>query len=128
MNKLLLGFAALPFVAGLASAADRLDDAQMDRITAGASVLPTITIDCPTCVSATSGQTSSTMNGVTVVVTTGGLPSGGSGSNTGTGSSNTGTGSGGTPNFAGLLGASAPRGVVTVLPPNLLATTVGLNL
>jgi hypothetical protein len=35
MNKLLLGLAALPFMAGAASATQPLSDAQMDTVTAG---------------------------------------------------------------------------------------------
>jgi hypothetical protein len=37
MNKLLLGFAVVPFLAETALAAESLSDAQMDRVTAGAS-------------------------------------------------------------------------------------------
>ena len=36
MKNLLFGFAALPFLAGVALAAEPLSDAQMDRIAAGA--------------------------------------------------------------------------------------------
>jgi hypothetical protein len=35
MNKLLFGLAALPFLAGVALAAEPLSDLQMDRVTAG---------------------------------------------------------------------------------------------
>lgn len=35
MNKLLLSVAVLPFIAGAASAAQPLNDTQMDRVTAG---------------------------------------------------------------------------------------------
>ena len=47
MRKLLFGLAALPFLAGgIASATDRLTDAQMDRISAGAIG----DLGCSTCV------------------------------------------------------------------------------
>ena len=42
MNKLLFGFAVLPFLVGVASAADRLGDGQLDQIRAGAlNLFPT---------------------------------------------------------------------------------------
>jgi hypothetical protein len=37
MKRLLFGLAALPFLAGVASAAEPLKDAQMDQITGGAT-------------------------------------------------------------------------------------------
>jgi hypothetical protein len=52
MKTLLLGLAALPFLAGVALAAEPLKDAQMDQITGGAT--------CPanfTCTSSTVGTT-----------------------------------------------------------------------
>jgi hypothetical protein len=70
MKKLIFGLATFQLVAGTASAAEPLSDAQLDRITAGA--LAPIMIDCPGCVSASSGQNSMTANGVTMVMTTGG--------------------------------------------------------
>jgi hypothetical protein len=41
MNKVLLGLAALPFLAGAASAAQPLTDGQMDTVTAGFDALST---------------------------------------------------------------------------------------
>lgn len=43
MNKVLLGLAALPFLAGAASAAQPLSDQQMDKVTAGFDALSTAT-------------------------------------------------------------------------------------
>jgi hypothetical protein len=101
MKKLLLGLAALPLLAGVALAAEPLKDAQLDKVTAG-GLLPTLTINCPGCVSASSGQTSMTLNGLT------------SGT-TGTGSGTTGTGSGTT------------GGIVVTLQPNLLAAIIRIG-
>jgi hypothetical protein len=56
MYKLLLGFAAVPFLAGTASAGERLTDAQMDRIAAGAGVcLVSVPTDGMMCLVTTSG-------------------------------------------------------------------------
>ncbi|HJU19087.1 MAG TPA: hypothetical protein VJ770_21740 [Stellaceae bacterium] len=112
MKTLLIGLAALPLLTGVASAADLLSNTQMDRVTAGAFEVPTITINCPGCVSASSGQTSSTTNGTTTVTTSGGNPtssnggstSTGSGSNSGGGSTSTGGGPPAPPTVADLLG------------------------
>jgi hypothetical protein len=57
MKKLLFGLAAVPFLAGVASAAEPLGDAQMDRVTAGVT---TVTCPGPGCSSSTT-----TVNGVT---------------------------------------------------------------
>jgi hypothetical protein len=59
MKKLLLGLAALPLLAGAAAATEPLSDAQLDRITAGAGVC---LVSVPT-------------DGMTCLVTTGGIPS-----------------------------------------------------
>ena len=91
MNKLVFGVAVCQLVAAAASAAEPLSDGQLDRITAGA--LAPIMIDCPGCVSTSSGQTSTTTNGSTVVVTSTG--------NTGSTASTGGTGNtGGVPRNA----------------------------
>jgi hypothetical protein len=52
MKKFFFGLAAVPFLAGVASAAEPLGDAQMDRITAGFTPIP-----CPssTCSTSTGG-------------------------------------------------------------------------
>lgn len=75
MRKLLFGLAAIPFLAGVASAADRLTDLQMDRISAGAPGGLNITVnttsptpDCPGCITVTTSSTSK--NGVTTTTTT----------------------------------------------------------
>ena len=59
MRKLLLGLAALPLLAGIASATERLSDAQLDKITAGAGAY---LVSVPT-------------DGMTCLLTTGGIPS-----------------------------------------------------
>jgi hypothetical protein len=115
MKKLLLGLAALPLLAGVALAAEPLKDAQLDKVTAG-GLLPTLTINCPGCVSASSGQTSMTLNGLTSGTT-------GTGSGTtGTGSGTTGTGSGTTGTGSGTTG-----GIVVTLQPNLLAAIIRIG-
>jgi hypothetical protein len=52
VKKLFLGLAALPFLAGLAVAAEPLSDPQMDRVSAGATCLPNFT-----CTTSMSGNT-----------------------------------------------------------------------
>jgi hypothetical protein len=55
MKKFLFGLAALPFLAGGAFAAEPLNEAQLDRVTAGAT--------CPanfTCTTSMSGNTTTT--------------------------------------------------------------------
>ena len=103
MNKLVFGLAAFQLVAGAASAAEPLSDGQLDRITAGA--LPPIMIDCPGCVSTSSGQTSTTTNGTTAVVTSTGN-TGGSGSSGVSGSTGNTGGSGGVSGSTGNTGVS----------------------
>jgi hypothetical protein len=58
MKKLLFGLAALPFLAGIASAAEPLSDAQLDGVTAGA--FPPAGFVCPGCTEPTSSGSSST--------------------------------------------------------------------
>jgi hypothetical protein len=62
MRQLLFGLAALPFLAGVAAAAQPLSDAQMDRVAAGAT--------CPgaACIPSTSAA-----NGVTTTTSTTGF-------------------------------------------------------
>jgi hypothetical protein len=48
MKKLLFGLAALPFLAGVALAAEPISDAQMDQVTAGDPPPPTCTGNCST--------------------------------------------------------------------------------
>jgi hypothetical protein len=56
MNQLLLALAALPLVAGVASAAEPLSDTQMDRIAAGANgCLVSVPTDGMVCLVSTSG-------------------------------------------------------------------------
>jgi hypothetical protein len=56
MNQLLLTFAVLPLVAGVASAAEPLSDGQMDRIAAGASgCLVSVQTDGMMCLVSTTG-------------------------------------------------------------------------
>ncbi len=90
MKKLLFALAAMPFVTGIASGAERLSDAQMVQITAGA--LPDII--CPSCLSASSMSTST--NGVTQTMSTSGSTGTGSTGSGSTGTGSTGTGSTGT--------------------------------
>jgi hypothetical protein len=110
MKKLLFGLAALPFIAGIASAADRLGDAQMDRITAGN--LPSI--DCPTCI--LSSSTSISNNGVTVAmsITTGPTSGGtiGGGGAFGGGGTTGGGGSQGGGTNSGILSAGFIANIV----------------
>jgi hypothetical protein len=49
MKKLLFGFAALPFLAGVALAAEPLSDVQMDRVTAGDFLSDTLATVCRAC-------------------------------------------------------------------------------
>jgi hypothetical protein len=56
MKKLLFGLAALPFLAGVASAAEPLSDTQMDRIAAGAGgCLVSVPTDGMMCLLSTNG-------------------------------------------------------------------------
>src|SRR5690349_19458617 len=56
MRKLLFNLAALPFLAGVAFAAEPLSDPQMDRLTAGAcAYLTCLTIHGLICMSSTTG-------------------------------------------------------------------------
>ena len=89
MNKIFLALIALSCLTDFASAADRLNDAQMDRVTAGA--IPDITTAlentiCPSCLSASSNSIS--VNGVTSTTSTIG--------STGSGSAGSGSAGGGT--------------------------------
>jgi hypothetical protein len=103
INKLVFGLAAFQLVAGAASAAEPLSDGQLDRITAGA--LPPIMIDCPGCVSTSSGQTSTTTNGTTAVVTSTG--------NTGN------TGSSGVSGNTGNTGGTGSNGIKQTLSADI---------
>jgi hypothetical protein len=93
MKKLVLALAALPFVAGAAFAGDRLSNAEMDGITAGALFsiagfgIPGITgISCPASSCTTAISTSTSNNGVTVnTSSTTGPGTGSSGSSGGSG-------------------------------------------
>ena len=64
MNKLLFGLAALLFLAGVASATERLSDAQLDRVTAG------LTGTCP---GAGCSSSTTTVNGITTTTNTTGF-------------------------------------------------------
>jgi hypothetical protein len=75
MKKLLFGLVAVPFLVGVASAADRLTDLQMDQVSAGAPGGLNITVnttssppDCPDCITVTTSSTSK--DGVTTTTTT----------------------------------------------------------
>jgi hypothetical protein len=67
MRKLLFGVAALPFLAGIALAAEPLNEVQMDQIVAGAGVCSNngVTVPCSStpiglCTGCTGGQVFST--------------------------------------------------------------------
>ncbi|HJU19086.1 MAG TPA: hypothetical protein VJ770_21735 [Stellaceae bacterium] len=66
MKKLLLGLAAVPFLFGLALAAEPLNDTQLDRITAGDS-------SGTACPGAGCTSSTTTSNGVTTTVATTGF-------------------------------------------------------
>ena len=113
MKKLLFALAAMPFVTGIASGAERLSDAQMVQITAGA--LPDII--CPSCLSASSMSTST--NGVTQTMSTSGSTGTGSTGSGSTGSGSTGTGSTGTGSTGTARPAAArPAAIRMAAPPN----------
>jgi hypothetical protein len=116
MNKLVFGLAALPLMMGIASAAEPLNDVQLDQISAGD--LPAIA--CPICISSSSNATSMTTNGVTVT-STGSSTGGGTGGSTGgSGGSTGGSSTGGT--------TPATSSPVVTLPANLVSivtTTTG---
>lgn len=100
MKGILIGVAILPFIGGLASAADRLNDAQLDHVVAG----ETPNIYCPTCIVATSSSVS--INGITTTVNMTTMPpTGGSGG----GSDNTGD-TGGSGNTGGTGGSGDTGG------------------
>jgi hypothetical protein len=128
MKKLLFGLAALPFLAGIASAADRLSDAQMDRITAGE--LPTLTIDCPACISSSSNNTSITTNGVTVATNSSGATGGSGGSTGGSGGATGGSGgsTGGSGGSTGDTGGSTGGSASTSETPLVLKVALPSNL
>jgi hypothetical protein len=106
MKAILTVIAILPFVAGVASAADLLNDEQLDRVVAGD--IPNIY--CPTCIVASSSSVS--VNGITVNTsmtmqpTTGGADGGtnAGGGSTGTGDMSGTGGAGGTGDTGGTGG------------------------
>jgi hypothetical protein len=120
MKRVLICLAALPLLAGGASAAGRLSDPQLDVITAGETPgqLPEIlAINCPGCTLQSS--TSTSKNGVTTTtsstVVVGGSTGGGTtGGSTGGGSTGGSTG-GGNP----VVGPSVVSSIPT--PANLTA-------
>jgi|SRR5271165_1288784 len=71
MNKVLLGLAALPFLAGAASAAQPLNDTQMDTVTAGFDALSTAEAQALGKIVATTSQTASLVAVVTTTTGTG---------------------------------------------------------
>src|SRR5579883_1653633 len=120
MQRLLLAVAAIPFVAGIASAAESLTNAQLDQVTAGGLPL----ISCASCITSSSSATSTTTNGVTIITGTSSTTGGGSGSGSGSGSNGgSGSGSGGGTPFGGTPSTTAPA---VTLPSNLvtIVTTV----
>ncbi len=125
MKKLLFALAAMPFIAGAALAADRLSDAQMVRITAGA--LPDIV--CPSCLSSNSMSTST--NGVTQTMSTSGSTGTGSTGSGSTGSGSTGSGSTGSGSTgSGSTGSNsnpgaASRSASVVLPSIFISSISG---
>jgi hypothetical protein len=125
-KEVLIGLAILSLTAGGASAAGRLSDLQLDRVTAGL-VLP----DCPGCTLASSNGTST--NGITVSNSTitklpqptpPPPPSGGTGGTGGTG------GSGGSSSGGGNAGPSGPSVFTTTgtVPANLAAIVNGASI
>lgn len=124
MNKFLFAVAALPFISGVALAADWLSDSQMAQITAGAfditAALPSIT--CPSCLTASSNSTST--NGATQTTnstgTTGGGTPGGGATPGGGGTPGGGSpGGGGTPG-SGTTGGTSQASTPIVLPSTFL--------
>jgi hypothetical protein len=71
MNKLLLGLAALPFLAVAASAAQPLTDQQMDRVTAGFDAFSTAEAQALGKIVATNSSTVALVSNVTVRVPVG---------------------------------------------------------
>jgi len=135
-----IGVVAFSFIAGSASAADRLSDLQLDGITAGLS-LPVSPDGCIGCTLASSGASSSSNNnnadGVTTTTTstTGNVvvlpappPPPSTGSNTGgtSGTGGTGTGGAGGTGGTGSTGsASSPSfGTPTPIIPSFLAGVI----
>lgn len=113
MRKLLLGLVLLPLFGSAVSAADRLDDGQLDRVTAGAAAV----INCPTCIVAMSN--SSSTNGITVTTSHVAPPPTGGGAGAG-------GGQGGDPGGAGPFGAGSPDGGPQILSPTVTANLVQL--
>jgi len=70
MNKVLMGLAALPFLAGAASAGQPLTDGQMDTVTAGFNALSTAEAQALGKIVATQAATAS----LVAVVAVGGVP------------------------------------------------------
>lgn len=106
MRSALIGLALLPMLAGGASAHGlggstyALNEAQLDRVTAGATELPPLSsFNCPGCAFATSSSASN--NGVTTTTSSSGVippptpPSTGGGGSSGGGSGGSGGSSGG---------------------------------
>lgn len=71
MNKVLLGLAALPFLAGAASAGQPLTDSQMDTVTAGFASISTADAQALGKIVASATATLSQVNVVTTTVGTG---------------------------------------------------------
>ena len=115
-----LALVALPPCAGIASAADRLNEGQMDRVTAGA-----LTIDCSGCGNVSTSATSTSVNGVTTTTSstgaTGSGNSGGNGNSSGGGGSGN-TGGNGNSSGGGSNGSNGPSVAFTIpVPANLAA-------
>lgn len=114
-----LALVASPPCAGIAAAADRLSEGQMDRVTAGS-----LTIDCSGCGNVSTSATSVSINGVTTTTSsntgaTGSGNTGGNGNSSGSGSGNT----GGNGNGDGSSnGSNGPSVAFTIsIPANLAA-------
>jgi len=71
MNKVLMGLAALPFLAGAASAGQALTDGQMDTVTAGFNALSTAEAQALGKIVATQAATASLVAVVTTTTPTG---------------------------------------------------------
>lgn len=110
-----LALATSPACAGIAVAAERLSEGQMDRVTAGA-----LAIECLSCGNVSISTISMSVNGVT---TTTSSSTGGSNSSSGNSGSSGNSSSGG-----GSTGPGGPSVVTTITVPGYLAAIINTAL
>jgi uncharacterized membrane protein YgcG len=115
---MLSALTSLPFFADIVAAADRLNDAQMDMVTAG----QTLGIECPGCGDVSMSSASMSVNGVTTNTSSSTGGSSGSGSSSGS----TGSGGGGSsgPSLPGLVTVQVPANLTAVINTALTRTVV----